>query len=243
MFPLYDDNPTSRVAVVTIAIIALNVLTWLVVQGLGGEPYLSRSVCDFGLIPGALLGRVPVGTAIPIGGEEACIIGRPNWLTPLTSMFMHGSWFHLIGNMWFLWVFGDNVEDRLGHFSYLVFYLVCGIGAGLAHVVMNLGSRVPSLGASGAISGVLGAYIMLYPGARVLTLMPLIIFWFTVEIPAFIVLGWWFLIQFLSGISSVGARSSGGTAWWAHIGGFLLGVGLVKIWPQRRRRAWYSESY
>lgn len=161
----------------------------------------------------------------------------------LTSMFLHGGWLHLIGNMWFLWVFGDNVEDRLGHFSYLVFYLVCGIGAGLAHVVMNLGSRVPSLGASGAISGVLGAYIMLYPGARVLTLMPLIIFWFTVEIPAFIVLGWWFVIQFLSGISSVGARSSGGTAWWAHIGGFLLGVGLVKIWPQRRRRAWYSESY
>jgi membrane associated rhomboid family serine protease len=145
--------------------------------------------------------------------------------------------------MWFLWVFGDNVEDRLGHISYLIFYLVCGFGAGLAHVVMNLGSRVPSLGASGAISGVLGAYIVLYPRARVLTLVPLIIFWFTIELPAFFILGYWFVIQFFSGIASVGMRSSGGVAYWAHIGGFLLGVGLVRIWPQRQRRVSYSESY
>ena len=177
------------------------------------------------------------------------LIGAPNVplqvaLAPLlTSMFLHGGWLHLIGNMWFLWVFGDNVEDRLGHFSYLIFYLVCGVGAGLSHLVFNLGSTVPSLGASGAISGVLGAYIVLYPRARVLTLMPLIIFWFTLEIPAFIVLGYWFAIQFLSGITSVGMRQSAGVAWWAHIGGFLIGVVLIKIWPQRAVRPAYYAGY
>jgi membrane associated rhomboid family serine protease len=231
MIPLKDSTPRSTAPVVTAALIVINTLAFLYELTLP-ERLEQAFFMSYAMVPARLTHLLTAHAPLDV-----------TLLPFLTSMFLHGGWLHLIGNMWFLWVFGDNVEDRLGHFSYLVFYLVCGIGAGLAHVVMNLGSRVPSLGASGAISGVLGAYIMLYPGARVLTLMPLIIFWFTVEIPAFIVLGWWFLIQFLSGISSVGARSSGGTAWWAHIGGFLLGVGLVKIWPQRRRRAWYSESY
>ena len=231
MIPLKDSTPRSTAPVVTAALIVINTLAFLYELTLP-ERLEQAFFMSYAMVPARLTHLLTAHAPLDV-----------TLLPFLTSMFLHGGWLHLIGNMWFLWVFGDNVEDRLGHFSYLVFYLVCGIGAGLAHVVMNLGSRVPSLGASGAISGVLGAYIMLYPGARVLTLMPLIIFWFTVEIPAFIVLGWWFVIQFLSGISSVGARSSGGTAWWAHIGGFLLGVGLVKIWPQRRRRAWYSESY
>jgi rhomboid family protein len=161
----------------------------------------------------------------------------------LTSMFLHGGWLHLIGNMWFLWVFGDNVEDRLGHISYLCFYLFCGFGSGLAHVMMNLGSGVPSLGASGAISGVLGAYIVLYPRAKVLTLVPLIVFWFTVDLPAYVILGYWFVIQFVAGIGAVGKAAGGGVAYWAHIGGFVLGVAVVKIWPDRPQRPRYSAAY
>jgi len=231
MIPLKDSTPRSSAPVVTVLLIVVNTLAFLYELTLPArleQPFLMT----YAMVPARL----------------THLVGAPNvpldvaLLPFLTSMFLHGGWLHLIGNMWFLWVFGDNVEDRLGHFSYLIFYLVCGFGAGLAHVVMNLNSRVPSLGASGAISGVLGAYIVLYPGARVLTLVPLIIFWFTVEIPAFVMLGYWFLIQFFSGIASVGARSGGGVAYWAHIGGFLIGVVLVRIWPQRSRRQWLVAS-
>jgi membrane associated rhomboid family serine protease len=140
-------------------------------------------------------------------------------------MFLHSGFMHIAGNMLFLWIFGDNVEDYFGHFPYLLFYLVCGIGSGLTHIIFNFHSPLPALGASGAISGVMGAYILLYPRARVLTL----VFIFFIPIPAFIILGYWFLLQFLAGVSSVGAAATGGVAWWAHIGGFLLGMMITGL--------------
>jgi len=153
-------------------------------------------------------------------------------------MFLHGGWLHLIGNMWFLWIFGDNIEDRLGHLRYLVFYLVCGLGAGLAHTLFNLSSAIPTIGASGAVAGVLGGYLLLYPHARVLTLLP---WFFALELPAYVVLALWFVIQLFSGTASLGARdaSAGGVAWWAHIGGFLLGLALVKLFAQKSPRVTY----
>jgi hypothetical protein len=147
----------------------------------------------------------------------------------LSSIFLHGGWMHLLGNMWFLWIFGDNIEDRLGHLRFLLFYLAAGLGAGLFHVAFNLSSAVPAVGASGAISGILGAYFVLFPRSRVVTLIPLFVTFFTVELPAAIILGYWFLIQTLSGLGSLGARASGGVAWWAHIGGFVLGIVLAKL--------------
>jgi membrane associated rhomboid family serine protease len=147
-------------------------------------------------------------------------------------MFLHGGILHLLGNMLFLWVFGSSVEDRLGHLSYLLFYFLCGLGAGITHIVANWGSALPSIGASGAISGVMGAYIVLFPFSRILTLVPLLIFFFTVRIPALTMLGYWFGIQFLSGLSTLGEANQGGTAWWAHIGGFVMGAVLVLLMPR-----------
>jgi len=173
-----------------------------------------------------MYGMVPshVGYALQSGA------GLGLALQPLfTSMFVHSGWLHIIGNMWFLWIFGGNTEDAFGHFGYLIFYLVCGITGGIAHTVMNWGSGLPAVGASGAIAGVMGAYIVLYPRTRILTLVPLFVFFFTVRLPAIVVIGIWFLIQFLSGVGSLGVPVSGGVAFWAHIGGFALGalVGLV----------------
>ncbi len=165
-------------------------------------------------------------------------------LIPLfTCMFLHAGFLHILGNMWFLWIFGGNDEDRKGRFPYLMFYLVCGLGSGLAQLAFSWGSRVPSLGASGAISGVLGAYIVLFPGSRILTLVPLFIIWFTARIPAVVFIGLWFLVQFLSGIGSLGVQgeaSAGGVAWWAHIGGFLLGVLFARGARGRRPAASYG---
>ncbi|HVS74423.1 MAG TPA: rhomboid family intramembrane serine protease [Candidatus Acidoferrales bacterium] len=151
----------------------------------------------------------------------------------LTSMFLHGGILHIAGNMLFLWIFGDNVEDFFGHLGYLLFYFVCGITASLAHDFSNLHSGVPALGASGAISGVMGAYVVLYPRARVLTL----VFIFLVPIPAVVILGWWFILQILGGLSAVGMQATGGVAWWAHIGGFLMGVLLTLVLRLRGSRA------
>src|SRR5207237_5125290 len=152
----------------------------------------------------------------------------------LTSMFLHASWLHMLGNMWLLWISGDNIEDYLGHFLYLVFYLVCGFAAAFAHILLTLNSNVPSVGASGAIAGIMGAYFVLYPKARVLTLVPLIFFFTFWWLPAWKVLGYWFLIQFLSGAATSIAYTSqtgGGIALWAHLGGFVAGIVLIKIFP------------
>ena len=162
------------------------------------------------------------------------------FLPILTSMFLHASWLHLIGNMWFLWIFGDNIEDYLGHFSYLLFYLVCGFAAAITHILLNAGSRLPSVGASGAIAGVMGAYFVLYPKARVMMWFPPIFFF---QLPAWLVLGYWFFMQFLSGAATSIAETSqtnGGIAFWAHVGGFVAGIVLIKVLPERPRRYRYA---
>ena len=156
-------------------------------------------------------------------------------LTILTAMFMHGGWIHLLSNMLYLWIFGDNIEDRLGHLRYLSFYVLCGLIASLFHIFTNLNSQVPSLGASGAIAGVMGAYMVLFPKARIRTLLILVVFIQVVRIPAIIVLGYWILIQVLSGFAEFGSRTGSGIAWFAHIGGFVAGFVLITIMRKRRR--------
>src|SRR5687768_791290 len=200
MFPYRDDNPTLATPVVTLILIAANVVFWVVVQGMGAEPTLSRSVCELGLIPGEVLGRLPEGFTVPMGRSTVCVItGEPSWFTPLTSMFMHGGWFHLIGNMWFLWVFGNNVEDSMGHLRYFAFYTLCGVAAAAAQTLVNPASAIPMVGASGAISGVMGAYIVLYPKVRVHMLVFLGIFITRIVVPAYLMLGYWFLLQIIGG--------------------------------------------
>lgn len=233
MFPIKDENPTYHKTFVTYIIIAMNVLSWIFLQGLGAEPHLAKSVCEFGAIPGDLLGLVSPGTKVQLGPGIACVVdGKPEWLTVITSMFMHGGWFHLIGNMWFLFVFGDNVEDALGPFRFFLFYIFCGLAAVAAQVVSGPESPVPMVGASGAIGGVMGAYIMLFPRAPIHMLVFFGFFFFRVVIPAFLMLGYWFLIQVLGGM--VGGEGAG-VAFWAHIGGFASGMIFVWVFCNRKR--------
>jgi len=227
MFPLKDHNPTLRPPVTTIGLIAANVLVWVLVEGMGTEPWLSRSVCELGLIPGELLGRLPPGASVQLGPHVTCRLGQPDWLAPLSSMFMHGSWLHLIGNMWFLWVFGNNVEDVTGRMRFLAFYLLSGFAAAAAQILSNPSSAVPMVGASGAIGGVMGAYVLLFPQARITTLLFLGFFSRLIEVPAIVMLGYWFVIQILSG--AVADTGGGGVAFWAHVGGFLAGIVLIHL--------------
>jgi rhomboid family protein len=227
MFPYRDDNPTLVTPIVTLLIIGANVLSWVVVQGMGAEPLLSRSVCELGLIPGEFLGRLPEGYTLPMSRTTVCVItGEPSWFTPLTSMFLHGGWFHLIGNMWFLWVFGNNVEDSMGRLRYLFFYLICGVAAAATQTWVNPTSAVPMVGASGAISGVMGAYVVLYPRVRVHVLVILVIFITRIVVPAYLMLGYWFFLQVIGGGLASG---EGGVAFWAHAGGFVAGAVLISI--------------
>src|SRR5919107_1735397 len=232
MFPYRDDNPTLATPIATFLLIGANLVMWVVVQGMGAEPSLSRSVCELGLIPGEFLGLVPQGATVPMGPRTACVLGdEQTWFTALTSMFLHGGWFHLIGNMWFLWLFGNNVEDSMGHVRFLAFYLLCGLAAAAAQILTNPSSPVPMVGASGAISGVMGAYLVLYPRVRVYTLVPLGFFITSMALPAWVMLGYWFLIQFVSGWVSFGGEA-GGVAFGAHVGGFVAGVALVKLFAR-----------
>jgi membrane associated rhomboid family serine protease len=227
MFPYRDDNPTLATPVTTLVLIAANVMFWVLVQGMGAEPTLSRSVCELGLIPGEFLGRLPDGFTVPMSRSTVCVItGERSWVTPLSSMFMHGGWFHLIGNMWFLWVFGNNVEDSMGHFRYLTFYILCGLAAAAAQTLVNPSSAIPMVGASGAISGVMGAYIVLYPRVRVHMLIFLGIFITRIVVPAYLMLGYWFLLQIVGGGLTQG---EGGVAFWAHAGGFVAGALLIYV--------------
>lgn len=200
---------------------------WIFIQGLGTNPALGISICRFGVIPGELLQIITPGTRIPMGAGLACVINSsPNWFTVITSMFMHGGWFHLIGNMWFLFLFGDNVEDVLGPIKFILFYLLCGITAVAAQIIASPSSPVPMVGASGAISGVMGAYAVLFPKAPVHMIVFLGFFITRIIVPAIFMLGYWLFIQLIGVFLATG---SGGVAFWAHIGGFISGILIIRI--------------
>ncbi len=233
MFPLRDENPTARKPIAVIAIIVLNALTWGFVQGFGGDYPLAESLCLHGLIPGELLGLVDVGHQLPMGRNLVCTLdGNASPATLFTSMFLHGGWFHILGNLWFLWVFGDNIEDVMGPVRFVVFYLLCGLAAAFAQIASDPGSAIPMVGASGAIGGVMGAYALLFPRARVQTLLILGFYVTTIGVPAFVMLGYWFLLQILGGLPALGS-SEGGVAFWAHIGGFVAGLALIHLFKRR----------
>jgi membrane associated rhomboid family serine protease len=235
MFPYRDENVSRLTAVVTYGVIAANVAAWLLVQGAGSPLELAKSVCNLGLVAGELTGELRPGTPFPMGEGLSCVVdpGRQP-LHLLTHMFLHGSWMHLLGNMWFLWIFGNNVEDSMGHLRFIVFYLACGLAAALLQVFFTPASGVPMVGASGAISGVMGGYVVLYPHARVYVLLPLGFFITSVAMPAWTMIGYWALIQLLSGVVSLGAQgeAGGGVAFWAHIGGLVAGIVLVRFFAR-----------
>ncbi len=233
MIPIRDDTPRFSTPFVTYFVIALNTLVFLFELSVSeqGRGALNSFIYHFGVVPWRFDHVLAAWPASSLTGL---------FLPILTSMFLHASWLHLIGNMWFLWIFGDNIEDYLGHFSYLLFYLVCGFAAAITHILLNAGSRLPSVGASGAIAGVMGAYFVLYPKARVMMWFPPIFFF---HLPAWLVLGYWFFMQFLSGAATSIAETSqtnGGIAFWAHVGGFVAGVVLIKVLPARPRRYRYA---
>jgi membrane associated rhomboid family serine protease len=234
MIPYHDENATVRPAYVTMALIAVCSLTWILVQGAGSTVALAASVCNLGLIPGELTGALRPGLEFPIAEGLACVID-PGAQTShiLTSMFLHGSWMHLIGNMWFLWLFGNNIEDSMTRPRFLVFYLLSGLAAALLQVVFEPDSAAPMVGASGAISGVMGGYLILYPRVRVYTFVPLGFFFTTIALPAWAMLIYWMVIQLVGGLSGIVAEEGGGVAFWAHVGGFIAGVVLVKLFAKR----------
>jgi membrane associated rhomboid family serine protease len=227
VFPIRDDNPTLGSSSVTVAIVALNALVWAFVQGLGSEAALVKSVCELGAIPGELLGRIAPGTTVPLGPGIACVIdAQPHWSTALTHMFLHGGWFHLIGNLWFLWVFGDNVEDAMGHLRFIMFYLMCGIFAAVVHSWIMPTSELPLIGASGAVAGIISAYLILHPKVKIWVLA---LWRIPIKITAYWALGFWILAQF----ANLLIDTEESVAWGAHIGG--LAAGAVLILFMRRR--------
>jgi len=223
MIPLRDVIPSRTTPVVTVTLIAINALVFLYEFSLG--PDVNRFIIAFGLIPAAF-----------------------SWVTLVTSMFLHGGFLHFAGNMLYLWIFGDNVEDRMGHGRFLTFYLLCGTAAALAQTIMSPDSVVPMVGASGAIAGVMGAYFVMYPHSRIVTLIPIIVFIQIIEVPAIFFLGIWFVMQFLSGVGSIASAASrqpaGGVAFWAHVAGFVAGVGGVFLFrrPERQSVDWWDDN-
>jgi membrane associated rhomboid family serine protease len=232
MFPVSDDNPTYRTPVVTIVLLVVLLGVWVIVQGGGFDQlHLAATVCDWGLVPAELTKLRPVGFAIPIAEGMACVVDDHaiNWATPFLSLFLHGSWGHVLSNGLFLWVFGNNVEDVMGRARFVLFYLLCGLAASATHVLLDPSSPVPTVGASGAISGTLGAYLLMYPRAPIRMFIPPL---FLLRFPAWLVLCFWFAMQFLSGLPQLFAPApeiSGGVAVWAHVGGFVTGLILGKI--------------
>ena len=221
MIPLRDIIPSRTTPVVTIALITINVLVFLYELSLGRA--VDAFTLYWGLVPAAF-----------------------SWVTVLTSMFLHGGFLHVAGNMLYLWIFGDNVEDRMGHGRFLVFYLLCGVAAALAQTITAPDSVIPMVGASGAIAGVMGAYFVLYPKSRIVTLIPIFFFFQVIEVPAILFLGIWFLMQFLSGLGSivsVASGSTGGVAFWAHVAGFVAGLSGVVVFrrPERQRVEWWHD--
>lgn len=235
MIPLRDNIPSRTTPVVNYAMIAIcGVVFFLQLQD-------ARLIEQYGMIPKRViepdaeitlrepvLVRTPQGIERQVRERPAAVAAVPAWLTILTCIFLHGGWLHVIGNLWFLYIFGDNVEDRFGHFGFLLLYLGGGVAASVAHLIVNPGSTVPTIGASGAIAGVMGAYFVLYPRAQVLAVVPVFIIFYMVVLPAPLFLGVWFLIQFFQGTMTITSTEGGGVAWWAHIGGFVVGV--VAAW-------------
>ena len=215
MIPIRDTIRSETYPIVNSLMIAVNVLVFFV--ELSQRQELNKFIYAYGLVPARY--SIPQISAYFTAGQQAIAF--------LTFMFLHGGFLHLLGNMWFLYIFGDNVEDRLGHLRYLVFYLVCGLASGISHLALNWHSEIPTIGASGAIAGVMGAYFILYPKAKVLTLIPIFFFFQFLEVPAFLFLGVWFLFQFLSAAGT--SAQMGGIAWWAHIGGFIFGIIFLKL--------------
>jgi membrane associated rhomboid family serine protease len=231
MIPLHDDNPTRIKPVLTVMLIAANVLVFFYQLSLGPRQEQTL-VYQYGAIPAVVVGTRHL---------PAQLAAIPPVLSLFTSMFLHGGFLHIIGNMLYLWIFGNNIEEAMGRARFLVFYLVCGVLAALAHILSNPSSVIPTIGASGAISGVLGAYLLLYPRARVLTLIPLGFFTRLIYIPAGIVLGFWFILQLISG--SLGSPEGGGVAWFAHVGGFVAGMALVGLFKRRDVRFFNPPTY
>ena len=228
MIPLKDSNPTERFPIVTVLFMAMSILVYLYEVALGegrGEYFIGA----FALVPARLFHAAAVPGPLPAG------------VTLFTSMFLHGGLFHLAGNMLYLWIFGNNVEDAMGRVRFMVFYLLCGMIAAVSHAATNTQSLIPMIGASGAVSGVLGAYLLLYPHARVLTLFTLGFFVRMIEVPAMVVLGFWLVFQFLSAMISQG--SGGGVAWYAHIGGFLAGMVLIGLFKRSSVPFWNKRRY
>jgi membrane associated rhomboid family serine protease len=238
LIPYHDENETQRTPYITLALIGANVLTWLLVQGAGAALPLARSVCELGLIPGELTLSLPAGSAFPMGEGVRCLTDPGRQVENLfTSMFLHGSWMHLIGNMWFLWLFGNNIEDSMTRPRFIAFYLLCGLAAAVAQIVTDPSSRIPMVGASGAISGVMGAYLVLYPRVRVFTLVPLGFFITSIALPAWAMLVYWSFLQVAGGLTSIVGGEGGGVAFWAHIGGFVAGLVLIKLFERSDRLA------
>ena len=234
MFPYKDDNPTLLTPVVTLGIIAVTSLVWLFVQGGGSEPRLTESVCQLGAIPARLFGNLVQPVLTPRGPLMVCADSADAaWHTLVSSVFLHAGWLHLIGNMWFLWIFGNNIEDAMGHGRFVAFYLVCGVLAALGHMLTDQASPLPLVGASGAISGIMGAYLVLYPKVRVHMLIFLGFFVTTVTVPAYFMLVFWAVLQLAGSLPALaGVESGGGVAFMAHIAGFVIGALLIKLFAR-----------
>ncbi len=231
MFPYKDDNPTVLTPFVTVGIIVATSAIWMLYQGGGAEPRLSQSVCDLGAIPARLFGY-PVqpiltsrGPVTVCGGAGGCA-----WHTIVSSVFLHGGWFHLIGNMWFLWIFGNNIEDAMGPRRFVAFYLLAGVLAALAQIFTDRSSPLPHVGASGAISAIMGAYVVLYPKVRVHSILVLGFFITRISLPAYVMLLYWAALQMVGSLA--GGQSAGGVAFVAHLGGFAAGVAMIKLFTK-----------
>jgi membrane associated rhomboid family serine protease len=255
LIPLRDANPTRRLPIVTVVIIALNIAAfgYELTRPAATLPTYPENVpvqvdgfsevtAEWGFVPCELQDgcSTPDVTVLPVAGDpehgyQVKLPGHPVWQTVLSSMFLHGGWLHILGNMLFLWIFGNNVEDAMGRPRFVVFYLLCGVLATLAQWLTDPGSEVPNIGASGAIAGVLGGYLLLFPRARVWSLLFLVVFFTFIPVPAWLVLGFWFILQLLDGSASVVGHAGGGIAYFAHVGGFLAGLLLIRVFAKRAR--------
>jgi len=237
VIPIGDELPTLRTPWMTYLLLAITWAVWLFYERGGLDPVqLATAVCNTGLVPGELTHQAPLGTSVPLGNGMACVVDNSpiNIATPILSMFLHGGWGHIIGNSLYFWIFGNNVEESMGPWRFLAFYLICGLVAAAAHIAVNPASPVPTVGASGAISGILGAYVVLFPRSRIrMYFPPIFVFW----IPAVLVLLFWFFEQVIAGLPELSAMRrdvSSGVAVWAHVGGFVCGAVLIRFFADPR---------